>query len=205
MEERPQSDHEPIISKDSKIISWNVQKDSSFMEIYSWDSKQNYFKNFSLEYINEINKIYGIGQNFRVQMESENKFEEFITDRYKKIFQKLKLILSENDSSNKNISQSKFRICLQECPIGLFDYLKKNFGFKHIKFISQDIDGISIGDIKNFSSDLDYIINWFNLQNDKKNIKEYNKLILNNEKWKEYLKKNNIGEMLKKKNKGICG
>ena len=200
LEEKPISDHEPIVSIDTKIISWNVQKDSCYNEIYSWDLENNYLNNFSKDYVEEINNIYGIGENFRKQMELESKFETNTNNRYEKICKKLINLLYEcdNSESNKNISNNKYRIYLQECSLGLYEYLKNNLKFKHIKFISQDIDNVYVGGIKKFCKELEYLFNWYLILPDKKKNKELNQLILSNQRWKKY-----INDLKKSKNE-IC-
>ena len=205
LEEKPISDHEPIVSFDSKIVSWNVQKDSGYNEIYSWDLENNYLNNFSKDYVEEINNIYGIGENFRKQMELESKFESNTYIRYEKICKKLMNILSEcdNNESNKNISNNKYRIYLQECSLGLYEYLKNNLKFKYIKFISQDIDNIYVGGIKKFCKELEYLFNWYLILPEKKKNKELNQLVLSNSRWKKYINefKNNFVSDTKLKSK----
>ena len=187
LEQKPISDHEPIVSVDTKIISWNVQKDSSFNEIYSWDSDNNYLNNFLKDYIEEITKIYGIGENFRKQMELESKFDEHNNIRYEKICKKIINLIIEDGDSDKNISNNKYRICLQECSIGLYEYLKNNFKFKYIKFISQDIDNVYVGCIDKFCKELEYLFNWYIILPNNKNNKELNQLVVSNVRWKKYI------------------
>jgi hypothetical protein len=184
LENKQISDHLPIVSTKSNIISWNVQKDSSFFEIYNSTHISNNLENFPVEQREKINEIYGIGYNLRNKMESEPEYNIVKFSRYNKICDKIKSLLFQNGISEKNVSTCNFRICLQECNYELYEYLKSNLKFEHIKFIGQDIGSFSIGKINDFTKDLEYLLNWYNLKPENKNNQKINDIIHSNPEWK---------------------
>ena len=186
---KPISDHEPIVSSESNIVSWNVQKDSCFFDIYSWDSNKNYLNKFNPESVDYINMTFGVGKKFRFEMESNVKYSHAKYLRYEKISKKIKSLVLDENNTKTNIPNSKFRICLQECNYELYEYLRENLGFKYIKFIGQDIEGIFVGNIQNFTKDFEYFVNWYKLKSDEKTNKSLNKIVSDNINWKNIQKK----------------
>ncbi len=147
------SDHKMILCRKTNIISWNIENDVGYMSTYMYSNKENNLSKFPEHLREHINIIYGIGKNFRNEMEKSDKYYEILNKRYDKVYQVLKKHLDENP---------EYKICIQECSRGLFDYLKKNLQIKHCKFIRQDTANISIGKVKELKEEIELIFNYRN-------------------------------------------
>ncbi len=147
------SDHKLIYCKETKTISWNIENDVGYMTTYVYDNKENNLDKFPENLRPYINNIYGIGKNFRNQMEKSEKYYDTLQLRYKKVCEILKKYLSQD---------CDYTICIQECSRNLFDFLKENLELKFCKFIKQDTESISVGKVIDLCDDVKNIFNYPN-------------------------------------------
>lgn len=182
------SDHKLIKCKETKVISWNIENDVGYTSTYVFDGKENNLDKFSLHLRPHINRIFGVGKNLRIQMEKSTKYNEILDIRYHKICDILKQHLE---------LEPEYKICIQECSKGLFEYLKENIGLKYCKYIKQDTESIQVGKVKDLCSDFKNILYYQDYQNELENnnpllnsiIKKY--YTNNLESWKKNILINN--------------
>lgn len=186
------SDHKLIKCRETKTISWNIENDVGYTSTYVFDGKENNLDKFPIHLRSHINRIYGVGKNFRIQMEKSIRYYEILHKRYYKICEILK----------QNIElEPDYKICIQECSKSLFEYLKENIGLKYCKYIKQDTESIHVGKVKDLCNDFKNILHYSDYKNDLEinnpilyNIikKYYNNSYLNNiEIWKKNILTNN--------------
>ena len=187
------SDHKLIKCKETKTISWNIENDVGYMSTYVSDGKDNNLDKFPIHLRPYINEIYGIGKNFRIQMEKSEKYYEILNTRYKKVCEILKQYI---------LIDPEYKICIQECSKSLFDYLKLNLGMKYCKYITQDTENIYVGRARDLCTDIKNIFYYGDIKSElelenpilNEMIKKYydednwkNFVLTNNEFWSDYL------------------
>ena len=153
---KPLSDHNIVISDETKIISWNVYNDYGYMTAYKYDDEFNNLDKFPKKYQDKINELFSVGQDFRASMENEPIYDIFLENRFNRINTTLQNLI---------LDDKKYRICLQECSYKLCKYLEANSGFKYVKYIQQDVVNVCIGKITDFCINLNYLLNWHIIKN----------------------------------------